>query len=406
MKKSLLALAAMGAFAGAAQAQSSVSVYGIYDGGYNSTNTETNTAGVISKAITNGFIGGSAASSRLGFRGTEDLGGGRSAVFNLELGFHAGDGTVTTTTNVTSAGGVNQEPLANQSGTGVRTSFVGIADKALGTVTIGRRTTAIHNHLLGETGIPGNNMTGYLSHENMTGGTGYATNAQIQLNAVRMSNGVYYESPNISGVTARIDYSNDGTTTRSVGTPAVTSQTGNNIMNMGFQVRYQGVKNLDLKIGTHNVKATRGAIDAVTTPVTTPGQTATATTDTRITAASAAYTMGNLKAELIHGRNQTMQSNAQISKVVANMIGAEYTLGNIRPYAKYGMGKTETGITGAADADTKGYQLGAQYLMSKRTSLYAAYGSQEIKVKTSTTANLINNSTKRAEIAAGVLHTF
>jgi len=41
MKKSLLALAAMGAFVGAAQAQSSVSVYGIYDGGFNSTNTET-----------------------------------------------------------------------------------------------------------------------------------------------------------------------------------------------------------------------------------------------------------------------------------------------------------------------------------------------------------------------------
>jgi predicted porin len=101
-----------------------------------------------------------------------------------------------------------------------------------------------------------------------------------------------------------------------------------------------------------------------------------------------------------------MQSNAQISKVVANMIGAEYTIGNVRPYAKWGMGKTETGITGAADADTKGYQLGAQYLMSKRTSLYAAYGFQEIKVKTSTTANLINNSTKRVEIAAGVLHTF
>ena len=78
--------AAMGAFVGAAQAQSSVSVYGIYDGGFNSTNTETNTAGVISKAITNGWIGGSAASSRLGFRGTEDVGGGTAVGFVLEYG--------------------------------------------------------------------------------------------------------------------------------------------------------------------------------------------------------------------------------------------------------------------------------------------------------------------------------
>ena len=406
MKKSLLALAAMGAFVGAAQAQSSVSVYGIYDGGFNSTNTETSTAGVISKAITNGWIGGSAASSRLGFRGTEDLGGGRSAVFNLEVGFHAGDGTITTTTNVTSTGGVTQTPLSNQSGTGVRTSMVGIADKQLGTVTIGRRTSGIHNLILGGTGIAGNNMTGYLTSENMAGGTGYTTNTQVQINAQRMSNGLYYESPNINGLTARIDYSNDGTTTRSYTTSTATSQTANNISNFGAVLRYQGVKDLDISIGTHGVKATQGLIDAVTTPVTTPGQTATATTDTRITAGSVAYTMGGLKGEFIHARNQTTQANAQTNKVSANMIGLQYQAGAIMPFAKYGIGETQTGIAGAANADTKGMQLGAQYTMSKRTSLYAAYGSQEIKVKTSTTATLVGNTTKRTEIAAGIVHTF
>jgi predicted porin len=43
MKKSLLALATLGAFAGAAQAQSSVTVYGVYDGGYNMKNIENKT---------------------------------------------------------------------------------------------------------------------------------------------------------------------------------------------------------------------------------------------------------------------------------------------------------------------------------------------------------------------------
>ena len=228
----------------------------------------------------------------------------------------------------------------------------------------------------------------------------------MQLNAVRISNGLYYESPNINGLTARIDYSNDGTTTRSLGTPAVTSQTANNISNFGAILRYQGVKNLDIAIGTHGVKATQGAIDAVATPVTTPGQLATATTDTRITAGSVAYTMGGLKGEFIHARNQTTQANAQTNKVSSNMIGLQYQVGAIMPFAKYGIGETQTGIAGAANADTKGMQLGAQYTMSKRTSLYAAYGSQEIKVKTSTTANLVGNTTKRTEIAAGIVHTF
>ena len=48
MKKSLLALAAIGAFAGGAQAQSSVTVYGIYDGGYVSCNTESKTSAGVS----------------------------------------------------------------------------------------------------------------------------------------------------------------------------------------------------------------------------------------------------------------------------------------------------------------------------------------------------------------------
>jgi predicted porin len=116
--------------------------------------------------------------------------------------------------------------------------------------------------------------------------------------------------------------------------------------------------------------------------------------------------MGGLKGEFIHARNQTTQSNAQTNKVSSNMIGLQYQAGAIMPFAKYGIGETQTGIAGAANADTKGMQLGAQYTLSKRTSLYAAYGSQEIKVKTSTTANLVGNSTKRTEIAAGLVHTF
>jgi predicted porin len=100
MKKSLLALAAMGAFAGAAQAQSSVTVYGIFDGGYNGRAVDTkSTAAATATVVSNSDMSGNqAASSRLGFRGVEDLGGGLRATFNLEFGFDPGNGTLFTTT--------------------------------------------------------------------------------------------------------------------------------------------------------------------------------------------------------------------------------------------------------------------------------------------------------------------
>ena len=85
MKKSLLALAALGAFAGAASAQSSVTLFGVVDLNvtYQKNNESTWSLGQDGMA-----------SSRLGFRGVEDLGGGMKASFWLEgaLGPDTGTG--------------------------------------------------------------------------------------------------------------------------------------------------------------------------------------------------------------------------------------------------------------------------------------------------------------------------
>ena len=80
MKKSLLALATMGAFAGAAQAQSSVTVYGTLDAAVRVNDTG---ATAVNGKTTN-IAGGTTVTDRLGFRGVEDLGGGRTAFFQLE----------------------------------------------------------------------------------------------------------------------------------------------------------------------------------------------------------------------------------------------------------------------------------------------------------------------------------
>lgn len=75
MKKSLLALAVLGAFAGAAQAQSSVTIYGIVDTGiaYSSKVGYTDANGNAATGSKFGINSGVIQGSRIGFKGVEDL---------------------------------------------------------------------------------------------------------------------------------------------------------------------------------------------------------------------------------------------------------------------------------------------------------------------------------------------
>jgi predicted porin len=97
MKKSLIALAVLAA-SGAAMAQSSVTLFGVVDATVRYVDGGTN--GNIWSLTNSGYN-----SSRLGFRGTEDLGGGLSASFWLEAGVNNDNGTGSaTSTNNTLAG--------------------------------------------------------------------------------------------------------------------------------------------------------------------------------------------------------------------------------------------------------------------------------------------------------------
>ena len=89
--KSAAALAALTlvecAFAGAAHAQSSVTMYGIVDDGFNWT---SNTGGHNLYNVSSGVM----QASRWGLRGKEDLGGGLAALFVLENGFDLNSGSL------------------------------------------------------------------------------------------------------------------------------------------------------------------------------------------------------------------------------------------------------------------------------------------------------------------------
>jgi predicted porin len=162
------ALAAALALAGsAAQAQSQVQVYGVVDAGLVTeygTPTGTNTS----------MSGGIGYGSRLGFKGTEDLGGGMSAVFVIESGFAADTGTSTQGGRLFG-----------------RQAWVGLAG-AFGTVMVGRQYSPYYRALAD------------LADPFEDGYAGQAMN--IMAGNRRMDNSVAYRTPVRAGWSAEVAY--------------------------------------------------------------------------------------------------------------------------------------------------------------------------------------------------------
>ena len=88
MKKSLIALAVLGSFAGVAAAQSSVTLFGVVDAGVRYTSANGQSVASL--------ISGGSSTSRFGVRGVEDLGGGLKAGFWLESAINVDTGTTDT----------------------------------------------------------------------------------------------------------------------------------------------------------------------------------------------------------------------------------------------------------------------------------------------------------------------
>lgn len=116
---SVVVAGALSAAAAHASAQGSVTLYGLVDAGLGYV---SNLNGAHAWQATTGKASG----SRFGLRGTEDLGGGLSAVFTLENGFNANNG------------GLGQAGRLFG-----RQAFVGVSAKEIGTLTIGRQYDAI-----------------------------------------------------------------------------------------------------------------------------------------------------------------------------------------------------------------------------------------------------------------------
>jgi len=398
MKKSLIALAAL-ATVGAAQAQSSVTVYGLLDTGYQSSETKTRAnaaAETFTKSSGPGTIAaGSLASSRLGVSGTEDLGGGLRATFNVEWALTAGTGVLDT---------------ANPA----RTSIIGLSDNKLGTIELGRQTTGIHNVIAGFNPIGSNNMVGDIS---------YSSSTRLHATEVR-ANGIVYKSPVINGFQARVDYQDN----TSGETQAADS--GAKVKNTGFSVTYrQGALSIAAGTNKYELKnALRSAvngIDSAGTVTTTAASSNIVAPISAITAAndqseakvdvvSARYVLGKATLFALHGqrtvKTEASSALAQSGKLKATQFGIGYPVSaKLAVNAIYGEGTMKAGDVSASrnDRDTKAYLVNAVYSLSKRTNAYVAYGYEEAVTKTAGASSVaVGDYVKSNQLALGVRHSF
>jgi predicted porin len=184
MKKSLLVLAVLGTLAGSAAAQTSLSIYGLVDAGLVRENGGP--AGNVTK-LTSGIQNG----SRLGFKGTEDLGGGLQAKFVLEAGFNMDDGTSGQGIAAIPAGTPGFAARSASNRLFGRQAYVGLGG-TWGSVTLGRQYNP-HYLALAEVDPFGAGLAGNVANFIPT--------------VLRMDNTIKYTTPTWSGFTADLAYS-------------------------------------------------------------------------------------------------------------------------------------------------------------------------------------------------------
>jgi len=326
MKKSLIALAVAGAFAAPAfAATSNVDVYGQFRISVDHINNVA--AGV-------GGWGMNDETSRLGIKGSEDLGGGLKAIYQWETGFNLGtegalgSGTAGTGSVTTGSAGVGAE----------RNTFVGLSG-GFGTVLAGRHDTPYK--LAGSADL----FVDTLADAQNTG------TRCIICEDLRVNNAIAYVSPDYSGFHAAVaivpgNFARSTAGSKSLnGLADAVSAAG--IYNNGPLSLSAGYENLD-----HYVGNAAGAAKQTAWKL------------------NGSYTIGDLKlgATWEDLKHVGGLSSGDGSKSSNYLLSAAYGMGPITLAAQYG----ERNPNGSSNnlTDTT---VGVVYSLSKRTSTYVGY---------------------------------
>ena len=384
MKKLLIATAALAMVAGTAQAQSSVSVYGILDMGYSDVSTKAvTTGGTGATTDTVGINNGAGLSgSRLGFRGTEDLGGGLKAGFVYETALQ----------NDNSSAAIG----------GVRQALLSLSSNSMGSLNFGRGNNLgkNHNDTFSAFGGGGSFEQGVVAME-VTRGSALGVAAKndaskIRASVDRASNQVTYVSPAFSGFRVSAQLVEKSVDSNDAAKTGETSSSGT-----AFQLSYASgpiaASYTRTSLETQVEAAAAVSSDTTKTPIVLGSAAVTASkSDTTVDQFGVTYTAGAFK---VFGLYNDAEYQAKAGEVKAQNegydIGATYTMGKTTLLASFGDGemKDKAGLV----TDVEGMQAQVRYALSKRTTAYALYQQTEYKGATKGESDVT---------MIGVRHTF
>jgi predicted porin len=392
MKKSLIALAVLGAFSAGAAAQSSVTVYGVVDLSLQYTTSGLNRG---TTALPNyeqesvwGINSGYTWGSRLGFRGSEALGGGLNVIFQLEAGFNADTGSQGTA-------GI----LFN------RVSQLGLQGN-FGTVALGRFGSP-------SSGTGPYDMFGPIDPFGTAWGVNGMQSTFIPLNSLREDNSVIYMSPKFAGFQGAAMYSfNIG------GNETVPQGSNLSAFNLGAS----------WGAGPFYVAATYDVLqfpDTVAPLPSLPDQKMFqlgGTFDFKIVKFALAY--GDFKNTSLAITNSGAANPIGVGTFVpvgignlnyqAYMAGITVNLGKAKLIASYQKADGDNVIAAGGlaqfEPDWDAWGLGVEYGVSRRTFLYAGYGQRSwdgtIRSSLGVVVPNLEKALDKDQFAMGIRHHF
>ncbi|MGI4857495.1 MAG: porin [Janthinobacterium lividum] len=345
MKKSRI-FAAMAACAtitsGVAHAQSSITLYGLIDVGVDYISNQKGTSGSGGKSF--GVQSGNLNPDRWGLRGSEDLGGGLSAIFTLENGFT-----------------INNGKFAQGGDEFGRQAFVGLASKQYGQVTLGRQYDEVLN-FVGPLSAAGLGFGGELAAHPYD-------NDNLALD-VRMNNSVMFRSADYNGLKMGAGYAFSNSTSGFRENNAFTAGAGYDYKNLSLAVAFFQAN--------HPGSTTTGALSSSDTDAQLVG------VRQRIYAAAAKYRFGAAEVGAVVTRT-SLDGPSEIAHggSYVSLAGNWITFYNYELNARYAL--TPALHIGAAYTYTQGHFVGtsssvspkwnqlmlqADYALSTRTDVY------------------------------------
>lgn len=338
---------------GASAQTSSVQMYGVADMGFARI---SNKNGSSLNAVTSGRM----QSSRIGFRGNEDLGGGLSAVFTLESGVEMDTGTST-----------SSSVFFN------RQAWVGLKSAQFGTVTLGRQYSPIYDYLVLSSGAPTFGLVGGAVDGIAIPGSSVGR-FDNTIGGSRTDNSIKYTSPSLSGFTA--------TAMMGLGEVAGDSSAG---------------RTLSAGVGYLNGPLA-AAVTYLTRDCKASGGCAAAEAKDKVLAFSGRYDFGFVNLGAIY----TQQRNAKNVKDVDGDVMSVRAVFPVNGW-RLSVGYQVLNDKSARNQDVKQFNVGATYDLSKRTTLYTFYSNQKVSNGGIASMGLVNSSNSRQnQWSVGMRHAF